>query len=270
MTAPQSLSVKKYRARLDAVACDVYTDRRWDSTERPTAIFLNGFPDFVGPGLVVRQLVAGGTLVVAPHFEGTYDSDGEFTPEGCRRTLARTGEALSSGSLPLAAGSALSVSPTSLSLVSQSFGAVSSLRFFAELPQLNCIAMFGAALHYSRSNPDYGCLEVGVEHYDEVRRTHPHTYRLGPLGPWAEILSGTDPLPSTPLGSVPVVRVYYGANDAYFDLEMAQANLPSLLDAYIDTADRSVQLVPGSGHPLDEVLSATPIAQLAPELFSTI
>ena len=100
--------VKKYRLRYGPVAADLFTQRSWASLDRPVAIVLPGLPDFAGPTALTSGLLGMGCAVLQPHLLGTYDSDGVFSPDGCRETLTRTWDAIVRGELAIA-DSAISI-----------------------------------------------------------------------------------------------------------------------------------------------------------------
>ncbi|MFJ5306792.1 alpha/beta hydrolase family protein [Streptomyces sp. NPDC088350] len=260
-------SVKKYRLRYGSIAADLFVDRAWGALHRPLAIFLPGLPDFIGPTALTTELVRHGVTVLQPHLAGTYDSDGLFSPDGCRDTLRQTSKAISEGGLVPAGGSRpLNVEPTKISLIGHSFGGITALRWFGELQGLNSLFFTSAALHYSRQSPDYGLDEDGRASFESLAASNPHTYRVGDMEAWDPILTGIDPLPSHPLGAVSSVKLIYGASDKYFDLDAVRENAPDLVSAYVDV-DRGVSLevVPGAGHYLPEIVAARSLEALMPE-----
>ncbi len=261
-------SIKKYRIIYNGVAADLFTDRTWPSLDRPLAIFLPGLPDFCGPTALTSALVREGVAVLQPHFAGTYDSDGLFSPEGCRITLRETSHAITDGNLvPVGSKSPLAVAPTVTSLIGHSFGGITALRYFNEFRDLHALIFTSAALHYSHEDPDYGLAEDGMEIYESLHASNPRTYRPAPISEWECILRGLDQLPNRPLGTVHCVRVIYGENDKYFDINVARRNVPELISAYAHTiAGLTIEVVQGAGHYLPELVLAQPIDVLMPEV----
>jgi pimeloyl-ACP methyl ester carboxylesterase len=262
-----SFSIKKYRLRYGSIAADLFTDRSWKSLRRPLAIFLPGLPDFVGPTALTTELVRHGVAVLQPHLVGTYDSDGLFSPEGCRDTLRQTDKAIFERSLvPAGDSQPIALEPTKTSLIGHSFGGITALRWFNELRGLNSLIFTSAALRYGRTSPDYGLKEDGRESYASLAVTNPHTYRPASIDAWDAILRGVDSLPDGSLGSVDNVKLIYGENDKYYDLEAVQQNVPRLVSSYVTSAHGVVlDIVQGAGHYLPEIVAAKPLPSLIPE-----
>jgi fermentation-respiration switch protein FrsA (DUF1100 family) len=260
-------SVKKYRLRYDSIAADLFTDRAWTSLRRPLTVFFPGLPDFVGPTALTTELVRHGAAVLQPHLAGTYDSDGLFSPEGCRHTLRATAKAISENGLtPAGSEQSVGLEPTKISLVGHSFGGITVLRYFDEFQNLDSLIFTSAALHYSRKAPDYGLDEDGRGSFESLSVSNPYTYRLGDIGEWDSILRGTDPLPQQPLGNVDSIRIIYGEKDKYFDLDAVRQNVPDLVAAYASSAHGiTLDIVPGAGHYLPELVAAKPLESLVPE-----
>lgn len=205
--------------------------------------------------------------MLQPHMAGTYDSTGEFSPEGCRRTLQETSNAIQQGRLtPAGSDKALTLTPTKISLIGHSFGGIVALRYFSEIAGVQALVFTSAALHYGRDDPDFGCLEDGPEHYRSVAVTHPFTYRLAPAGEWIEILAGQDAVPPAPVGSVRSVRTIYGGNDKYYELDAASRNIPNLIAGYVTARDQHFDIIPDAGHPIAELVSARSVHELMPEV----
>lgn len=261
-------SIKKYRLRYNSIAADFFADRAWETPNRPLVVFFPGLPDFAGPNALTVELVRHGVAVLQPHLSGTYDSDGRFSPEGCRDTLAQTSKAISEGGLlPAAGNKPLNFEPTKISLIGHSFGGITALRWFNKLQGLNSIVFTSAALHYNRNSPNYGLLDDGRASFASLAVSHPYTYRLGSMTAWDPILTGADAIPSQPIGAVGGVRLIYGENDHYFDLGAVRENAPGLVSSYISTIRGvSLDVVPGAGHYLPEIVAVRPLEALMPEV----
>jgi hypothetical protein len=262
------LSVKKYRLRYGPVAADLFADRSWDSFIRPLVVSFPGLPDFAGPTALTNAFVRQGAAVLQPHLAGTYDSDGEFSPEGCRQTLSETWRAISSGGLTPASGaSPLQVEPSRITLHGHSFGGITVLRNFTEFDSLNAIVFTSAALRYGGPETDYGLREDGRDGYEGVRSSHPYTYRLADVERWDAILRGADPIPAEPLGAVDHVRIIYGENDKYFDIDAVRKNTLGLVRSYVETPNLQLDILAGAGHYLPEIVAVRPVESLMPEVF---
>ena len=69
--------MKRDRIIIDGICIDVMHSGQ--TCER-SALYLYGFPGSIGVNALTEKLVASGTMVLQPHFPGTYDSSGKFDP----------------------------------------------------------------------------------------------------------------------------------------------------------------------------------------------
>jgi len=251
------LKVKRFRFIEEGLAGDAFYERgRQDFAG--VAVYLYGLPSFPASNPVTVALVAAGFIAIQPHYFGTYDSEGEFSPTSMVATLEAVGRSVLQGRLIQAKdGTPFEIPRTVSVCVGHSFGCAAALRGFHKLPGVTTLVLLAPAAHYGQGEEDYGVRDVGLDDLEYVRTSHPHTYRLAPASEWAEILMGKDPLPTAPQpSSLRNVWAVIGDEDTYFDLPVAKERMPRLLEAYCGSQTaRQLVVLPGCGHPVAELLS---------------
>lgn len=257
------MEIKKLRLYADDIAVDVFYLRSTNfEVSHQATIILSGFPDFIGASAMTTYQLAVGNIVFQPHLRGTFDSAGEFSPVGVQESLRAVNRMVINrigSKSPNGEVEKLPWEIDSVILVGHSFGGLLVLRYFNEINKLKHIVFTSPALHYASQ---FGCKEIGPEHYDEVRRKYPFTYRLAPVTEWEEILEGYEMTPRYPLGKVEKVIVLYGENDKYFDLEIVIRTVVSLIKNYIKAEEYTLQIVEKAGHPVAELLSNKSVINL--------
>lgn len=249
------MAIKKVRMYVKNVAIDVFYKKDIDFTLSHQAVAcFSGFPDFVGPTPLTYLFAANNRIVFQPHVVGTFDSQGEFCPDGIKTTMLLLNHAIwdaAGSSYPDGQEICFPWQCNSLILAGHSFGGIIALRYFNCLQNLHSIILTSPALHYSKR---FGCKENGPEHYENVRMQYPYTYRLAPVSSWNGILSGEDEIPSRPHGAVNNILILYGENDKYFDMDAVRQTVPRLVSSYVSARELSLQILPDVGHPLIELL----------------
>ena len=253
--------MKKFRFLDKGLAGDVfYPDP--DVGPRPSSagVFVYGFPAFVGPNAVTALMVQRGMMAVQPHYLGSYDSDGIYSPISLLDTCRVAGELFQQGHVTQSRDGKRFDIPSQIDVfVGHSFGCLVALRGIRFLPSIRRLVLMAPAVHYSRSNPDFGLHENGPEHLEYVRRSHPHTYRLAPATEWHELLTGKDGLPRHQYThpSLEEVVAIVGEKDKYFDREALRSNLPVIVEAYCGSRARfSFHVVREAAHPVDDLVPA--------------
>lgn len=257
------MQIKKNRLYIKKLAVDVFYNRAIDFNENKLAVvILNGFPDFAGPNALTNLLVSEDIVVFQPHLKGTYDSAGEFCPEGVKSSLCLLNTIIWEARACTYPDNTPEIFPwkiNSLALVGHSFGGLLAIRYSYCLKNVEKLLLTSPALHYGVK---YGCYEIGPEHYESVRKLYPFTYRLAPIEMWDGILDGIDTLPEEPYGTVKGVLILYGNNDKYFDIDKVKTIAPGLVSAYVESATPILKIVEGSGHPIAEILHSTGIPEM--------
>jgi hypothetical protein len=248
--------MKKFRFISGDLAGDIFYDQHREP--RGSALFLYGFPSFVGPNQLVQDVVAEGYALISPHYYGTYDSSGAHSPASMAQTIRDTDNALSSGRIVKIGStkSPIPLPPISVA-VGHSFGTAALIRSAYELPSLERMLLLAPTMHYGRTPVDYGMRSDGRDGYNGTLASHPLTYRLAPIGEWASIFDGTDkPVLHDLAGQLQTVHVVIGEDDPYFDVPIAaDASIP-LVKAYVGNVPTTVQVLPSAAPGIDERLSS--------------
>lgn len=254
--------MKKFRFIDGGLAGDVFLPDRQASA---AGIFLFGFPAFIGPNEVTRAFVDNGLISFQPHYFGTYDSDGQFSPTSIVDTCRRSQEFFDRGSVAQTKNN----EPFKLNqqieiCVGHSFGGLVALRAAHSLHNLKVLVLMGPTLHYSRSNPDFGNNADGMKSLGYVRLANPRTYRLAPDSDWQTLMSGREPLP--PATQHPTLReviAVVGEHDSYVDIPAFQQSFHLLVAAYCGpSVQHSIVVVPNGGHTLDYLVDAPGVFRL--------
>jgi hypothetical protein len=249
------MEIKKYRFIDNGLAGDVYYPHPNTGIKPKTAgMYLFGFPSFIGPIEVTTALVADGLLSFQPHYYGSYDSDGLFSPNSVVET-SKTSQALfDRGYITrMPDGSKFELPEKLEILIGHSFGCFAAIRAVPFLKTLKVLVLLAPTIHYSRTNPDFGVDEDGVAQIESVRISNPKTYRLASAEEWRVPMLGQDPIPN--LGNHPTLEevvVVVGENDKYFDLKALRANLPLLIRGYCgEKTEYTFLTLPGVAHAIN-------------------
>jgi hypothetical protein len=249
--------VRKLRFVDGGLAGDIYFNDQ--IAFQDAALFLYGFPAFVGPTPVTVELVNGGYLAFQPHYFGSYDSSGPHSPYSLLDTCRATDELFQRGHVTLSGDGKPHTLPSKASLcVAHSFGCLVALRAVNLLSSIESLVLLAPAVHYGRSDPDFGLKENGLKHLEYVRASHPLTYRLAPKDHWIDLLTGRDALPRNgEHRSLKRVLAVVGDRDEYFDKEALRRNLPLIVRAYCGpNVEFDLHALPFADHSLDELVPA--------------
>lgn len=249
--------MKKIRFIEDELAGDVFYSEE-DPKPKSAGLWLFGLPQFVGPNEVTRAYVETGVVSFQPHYIGTYDSGGIFSPVGIHRTCRKSQELFDRGYVMQINNQKPFHLPPLEFCVGHSFGSLVALRGVQYLHTLKVLFLMGPTVHYRRSNPDFGNKADGPKILDQVRKSNPKTYRVASSEEWDEIMSGREPLPRlNDHPSLQEVVVVVGERDNYVDIGALEKNLPILVEAFCGKSIKySFVVVPEGGHTIDYLVNA--------------
>ena len=77
--------MSRFRFIEKGLCCDVYYNKKKNIDK--CALFLYGFPATIGSNNLTEVLVDRGYTVLHPHYYGTYDSMGDFSPQSAFETV---------------------------------------------------------------------------------------------------------------------------------------------------------------------------------------
>ena len=253
--------IKKFRMLEAGLAADVYYDKQ-RKTFSGVGMFLFGFPAFPGANIAIQKMTEAGLVVINPHWFGTYDSEGLFSPDSMVDTIRKCGQLVSRGYLTNAKNGACFEVPAHWSaIVGHSFGCAAALRSSGSLPHLENLILLAPTAHYGTGDRDFGVREDGLAQLEYVRTTHPYTYRISPSSTWVEMLTGKDR--GKPKGAPPRRAVIvFGSDDTYFDTRIAQMRMADLVHEYTGYKETKVVVLPGKGHSLVDLVSNPPLFDL--------
>lgn len=263
------MSIKKQRIYSANVAIDMFYNKETEISNCSKAvIIINGFPDFAGPSTYSTFFASNNMIVFQPHIEGTYDSSGFFSPAGVKNTFSLINSMIATSSFSFFPNEEPIKQPWNISkvyIVGHSFGGILVLRYSNFiLSSFDGILLSSPALHYA---PKYGCKEDGPEHYKNVQKKYPYTYRLAPIEAWDSILLGKDPLPDNYIFSADKIQIIYGKKDSYFNLDMVNHEAVNLVKKYIKTNDCSLEIIDGAGHSSAELLKQKTTLEILKDMF---
>ncbi len=91
---------KKFRFIENGLAGDLfYPDPSRKITAKSAGLYLFGLPSFIGQNEVTYALTANGVISCQPHYLGTFDSEGQFSPQSVIETCIKVQEIFDSGSV---------------------------------------------------------------------------------------------------------------------------------------------------------------------------
>jgi pimeloyl-ACP methyl ester carboxylesterase len=257
----------RYRFVYKGIMCDTYEPSNGSAKE--VALLLYGFPATIGENAATDFLRANGFLVLQPHYPGTYDSEGAFTPQSAVDMVSLIAEALSHGNVHDVKRNSTRSVPGRISVcVGYSFGCIVALRSLPYLTTLRSLLLVSPAISYGKAEVDSGFEEEGPPFIDYVRRSRPFTYRLGDNTSWDAFYNGAFNRPSgEPPGSLHSVLGLVGSDDSSFDLEVLLRNFDPIVRTYVGRYP-GVQLltVEGAGHSINDLITESTSSKLVETL----
>ena len=231
------------RFRHNGIAVDTYEADPPGS--RRSCLFLTGLPGGVGVGSAVIAANARGWNVVFPQFPGTYDSDGVFAVSSAAAALRDL-----IPEIPRYTG----FEPP-LWIVAHSFGGfvlTSLLRLAPDLA-IEKVLLLAPAVSFQA---DVG-FQVDFRTYLEgTLAERPYTYRVGAQDEWDEICRGGQPVLKEGdwLG---VARIVIGDRDQFLEPNRSRDRLAEVFATLTGCPDVALELVPGAGHSMHELLAGS-------------
>jgi len=255
--------MKKLRFVDGGLVGDIYVNDKVEADD--AAVFLYGFPAFVGPNAVTTELISGGYLACQPHYFGSYDSSGPHSPNSLVDTCRAADEMFRRGHVSMSKDGRIRSLPSKARLwVAHSFGCLVALRAVKFLSTVETLILLAPAVHYGQKNPDFGIREDGLKLFDYVKVSHPYTYRLAPKDQWIDVLTGRDTLPKNgDHQSLKRVVAVVGNSDEYLDKDALGRSLQLAVGAYCGSRVRLDFHVVASDHSLHELVSAMKLEGLS-------
>lgn len=214
----------RFRIRQDGLAAHVY-DNDVLNQDKPIAIFCPGLPYEAREEAVTHELVRRGWQVLQIQYLGTYDSDGDFTPESSIQTVAKARTLLGSGSfIDHKSGDRFSFSVHRPVIIGHSFGAWVALRSLENESAPASCCVFAPFLGFGNSRPDNGVKCELDRHVSYMAAAMPHTIRFRDTALWNDFFTSANDTEwiytDVPAGSH--VLLIVGEDDQSFDLKRLQ------------------------------------------------
>ncbi|MCG9771618.1 hypothetical protein L1D59_23885, partial [Pseudoalteromonas piscicida] len=137
--------MKRYRSIVNGICLEIYRDESKECNK--LAVYLFGFPGSAGKTEPVERLVSSGYTVIQPHYRGSYDSSGEFSPASSIELLAEIQEIVSTGDLVEVKKQQVICIPKNISLVlGHSYGCFAALKGCSVLTDIEKVVLLGPVL----------------------------------------------------------------------------------------------------------------------------
>jgi pimeloyl-ACP methyl ester carboxylesterase len=198
-------------------------------------------------GVVASVIAANarGWNVVFPQFPGTYDSDGVFEVSSAASALRDL-----IPEVPRYTGFELP-----LRIVAHSFGGfvlTSLLRLAPGLP-IEKVLLLAPAVSFQA---DVGFRVDFSAYLEAALAERPYTYRVGSRDEWDEICRGGQPVPKE--NDWPgVARIVIGDRDHLLEPNRSRERLAEVFATLTGCPDVALELVPGAGHRMHELLAGS-------------
>lgn len=216
------------------------------------AVYLYGFPGSSGKTEPVLRLVDAGYTVIQPHYRGTYDSIGEFSPITSISLLAEIESIIRSGELIEVKSNNIVRVPTNIDfVVGHSFGCFPALKGCGALIGVTKLLLLGPQIAFDVSESGVGSTEDGLEHFLYVERSRPLTYRLSDWSEgWKQLYDAKlDDMNSSVTSSLSSVMLVVGRNDKYFDVDLIARNGSDLVKKSLNgNYNVLINIVEHAGH----------------------
>ena len=175
--------MKRYRFIEDGLCCDVYYNKEYSNNK--CALFLYGFPATIGSNDMTELLVEKGYTVLHPHYYGTYDSEGDFTPSAAYKTVEAINRIVKNGQVRNLKNNTVSRLPNVITVcVAYSFGAFVLKHTIKHLNAVKTVLLVSPVMSNNKRNALCWVNEYGAEHLGYVVRTRPFTYRIKDTTEW--------------------------------------------------------------------------------------
>lgn len=175
--------MNRFRIIEDGLCCDVFYDK--SRTNNEVALFLYGFPATIGENELTVKLVERGYMVLQPHYYGTYDSKGDFTPETAFKTVESIVNIARKSLVKNLKNNSMMHIPPNISLcIGYSFGAFVLRHSMDYLMDVDKVILVSPVMSNNPNNELCWANENALEHLQYVMRTRPYTYRITNIDAW--------------------------------------------------------------------------------------
>src|SRR5829696_8715070 len=144
--------MKRFRISVKGIMSDVFLPKVSSSK---SALYYYGFPATIGSNELTDLLVLNDVGVIQPHYPGTYDSDGAFTPKNAIKMSKNICEGLNKKIVNLKTGKPVTLSKVKI-IFANSFGCFIALKSIKYFPELEYLFLFAPAITYGNAETSSG------------------------------------------------------------------------------------------------------------------
>ena len=228
--------------------------------------FLTGIPTTTEPVSVTEFLCDLGFGVFQPQYHGAFDSDGEFSPQGCIETVFNLSTQLNAGNVYDLRGHRNIKIPTTVQLVcGHSFGTYVAVGALVRGFSPKVAVLFAPMFEFGAKATDVGLLVNLDEHVDHIAEALPLTFRMSSREEWRNFFVKREKFHPSPteLNNLldrekTKIYVIVGDQDPSLNVKTAQVYTEKFCKEYSNTLDLvDFDIVPGGGHGLEDLLTNT-------------
>lgn len=222
--------------------------------DSPLALVLLGMPATIGESELSNFLNELGFTVLQPHYSGTYDSDGQFTPKTAISSIISCLGSIQLGEvLDVKSGQNRKIPRKITCLIGYSFGAHIAFHVIPEVTP-KTLLLISPAISYG--SDDTGFKSEGVSFYGYMQKSRPKTYRMGPISDWHSLFSAQlNTFPKATNLSLKIVTVV-GAGDPSIDRVKLEQGLRNLTEYNLPGSSTLETIVaPQGAHSIRSILA---------------
>lgn len=248
--------MSRFRFIEKGLCCDVYYNKNKNNNK--CALFLYGFPATIGSNELTEFLVDRGYTVLHPHYYGTYDSIGDFSPQSAYKTVEVINEIVKNSLVKNLKKNTVYKLPNKISIcIGYSFGAYVLRHTIQYLNELEEVLLFSPVMSNNPENKLCWVNENGEEHFNYVMRTRPFTYRIKDKEAWMrEYVNDLQEEKRIGVNSIKNVLWLYGKNDdAMIENEIKEKYLDSTKDCISNTANVAIFCVDEGSHGINTLMN---------------
>ncbi|MBD5145620.1 MAG: hypothetical protein HDT21_06925 [Ruminococcus sp.] len=210
--------MSRFRFIEKGLCCDVYYNKKRNIDK--CALFLYGFPATIGSNSLTEVLVDRGYTVLHPHYYGTYDSIGDFSPQSAFETVKTIVDIVKNSLVKNLKSGSMYKLPNTISIcVGYSFGAYVLRHSVQYLKDLEEVLLFSPVMSNNPTNKLCWVNENGQKHLNYVINTRPFTYRIKDKDTW--------------------IKNY--VNDIYVEKKLEENNIKNVLWFYGKNDDAMIE-----------------------------
>lgn len=247
--------MSRFRFIEKGLCCDVYYNKK--KNIHKCALFLYGFPATIGSNDLTELLVDRGYTVLHPHYYGTYDSTGDFSPQSAFETVKTIVEIVNGSLVRNLKSNAMYKLPDIITIcIGYSFGAYVLRNTVQYLKDLEEVFLFSPVMSNNPTNKLCWVNENGLEHLNYVMRTRPFTYRIKDKAIWMErYVNDVYTERKHEINDIKNVLWFYGKNDdAMIEYKIKEKYLEATKECISGNANVAIYCVDDGDHGINTLI----------------